>query len=133
MVNITDLIKSSGLNITKNRRRILEIFHQTNRVLSLQEIESSLPDIDRISLYRALKVFVAKGLIRKVPNVTKHPKYTICHSPNPPNNYAHFHCTSCEKTICLSQVSIPSISNIPKGYQVKKTNLVISGVCEVCI
>jgi len=133
MTNITTILKDSGLTATKNRKIILELFYQTNRVLSLKEIEASIANMDRISLYRTLKTFVAKELIHKISDGTKHPKYALCHQPNHPDDHAHFHCTACEKTICLKQVAIPKITNVPKDYQVNKTNLVISGVCGACI
>lgn len=132
MESISDTIRFSGLTPTENRKRVLKLFRKANRVLSQQEIESSVADMDRITLYRTLKAFVSKGLIHKIIDGTKHPKYAICQKHGYQKNHAHFHCTVCEKTMCLNQIPNPEIPNIPKGYQVNKTNLVISGVCETC-
>lgn len=132
MASIPDIIRSSGLIPTENRKKVLALFHESNQVLSQQEIESDLEEMDRVTLYRTLKSFVAKGLIHKIMDGTNHPKYALCQKHGHIDNHAHFHCTVCEKTMCLNQVPIPAIPNIPEGYEVKKTNLVISGVCEAC-
>ena len=132
MVNVTDIIKSSGLTITENRKRVLALFYLSSHVLSLKEVESSVSDMDRVTLYRTLKSFVEKGLIHKISDGTKHPKYAISYKHSPQGEHAHFHCTACEKTICLNKIIVPEISDIPKGYQIQQTNLVISGVCEAC-
>jgi len=132
MADFTGIIKSSGLIPTENRRKVLELFYEKKEVLSQQEIESEVADMNRITLYRTLKNFVAKGLIHKIMDGTNHPKYAICQKPDFESNHAHFHCTACEKTMCLNQVAVPTLPNIPKGYQVEKTNLVILGICEAC-
>jgi len=116
MTNITTILKDSGLTATKNRKIVLDLFYQTNRVLSLKEIEANIANMDRISLYRTLKTFVAKELIHKISDGTKHPKYALCHKANHLDDHAHFHCTACEKTICLKQVAIPSQVILTKAF-----------------
>ena len=130
------ILKANRLSKTEVRKKILELFMQSDIALSLPEIESSFEKIDRITLYRTLKTFESKGIIHKAIDGTNHPKYAMCsghcdeHSHH--DNHAHFHCTACEKTICLDHVLTPNIPNLPAGYSVNETNLILSGVCIDC-
>jgi Fur family ferric uptake transcriptional regulator len=130
------ILKQNGLSRTEVRVKVLELFLESEIALSLTDIESAFDKLDRITLYRTLKAFETKGIIHKAIDGTKHPKYAMCESScdehNHQDNHAHFHCMNCEKTICLENVPTPNSPNIPKGYQVRETNLILSGVCTEC-
>jgi len=136
MVNSLDILAANGLSKTKKRIQVLDLFLNANRVLSLKEIEVAVTDMDRITLYRTLKTFESRGIIHKATDGTKHPKYAMCNEHcdehNHQDNHAHFHCTVCEQTTCLEAVPTPNIPNIPKGFKVAETNLIMSGVCNNC-
>ena len=130
------LLKSNGLSKTEARVKILEIFLESTTALSLKVLESAVKKIDRVTLYRTLKTFEAKGIIHKAIDGTKHPKYAMCEPTctehNHEDNHAHFHCTVCEKTICLEKVPTPNIPTLPTGITVQETNLILSGICKEC-
>lgn len=130
------ILKANGLSKTEIRKKILDLFLNSSTALSLQAIESAFDKLDRITLYRTLKTFESKGIIHRAVDGTMHPKYAICEGKcdeyDHHDNHAHFHCTICEKTVCLEGVAIPSILNLPKGYTVEETNLILSGKCEEC-
>lgn len=136
MKTSAQLLKNSGLSKTEIRVKVLELFQSSKNALSLADIESAFDKIDRITLYRTLKAFETKGIVHKAVDGTKHPKYAMCESDcdehHHQDNHAHFHCISCEKTICLENVSTPNTSNLPTGYEVQETNLIISGICSDC-
>lgn len=130
------ILKSNGLSKTEARLKVLELFLESATALSLQKIESSIEKIDRITLYRTLKSFESKGIIHKAVDGTNHPKYAMCESTctehHHHDNHAHFHCTNCEKTICLEEVPTPNIPSLPEGLTIKETNLILSGICSTC-
>ena len=136
METSVDILKANGLSKTEVRKRVLELFLKSNNALSLSAIESSFDKLDRITLYRTLKTFEGKGIIHKAVDGTKHPKYALCEAQcdedHHHDNHAHFHCTSCEKTLCLDHVPVPNIPNLAKGYTVRETNLILSGTCSEC-
>ena len=131
-----EILRSNGLSKTEVRKKVLELFLDSEVALSLQDIESAFGKLDRITLYRTLKAFEGKGLIHKAIDGTNHPKYAMCISDctehQHEDNHAHFHCLQCEKTICLDHVPTPNIPNIPANYTVEETNLILSGICADC-
>ncbi len=133
----TAILKANGLRKTEVRKKILDLFLDSKNALSLSAIESSFEKLDRITLYRTLKTFEGKGIIHKAIDGTNHPKYAMCKAQcdeeHHQDNHAHFHCTSCQKTICLNHLPTPNISNLAKkGYNIQETNLILSGTCPDC-
>ena len=130
------LLEDNSLRKTTVRKKVLELFMKSKEALSLSDIEGEFEKLDRITLYRTLKTFENKGIIHRAVDGTNHPKYAMCiadcseHSHY--DNHAHFHCTSCGKTICLESVQVPKIPNLPEGFIVEDTALIISGKCEGC-
>ena len=131
-----EILKANGLSNTEVRKKVLDLFLHSNIALSLPAIKSSFEKLDRSTLYRVLKAFEEKGIIHKAVDGTNHPKYAICkaqyNEEGHQGNHAHFHCTSCEKTVCLIHIPITNIPNLANGYQVKETNLILSGTCPNC-
>ena len=139
MQNSVQILEANGLSKTKIRKQVLELFINSDAALSLPDITKALQqtqELDRITLYRTLRAFEEKGIIHKAIDGTQHPKYAMCEDNctehNHQDNHAHFHCTACDTTICLDEVSTPAIQNIPSGYSIAKTTLILSGTCENC-
>ena len=133
------ILEANGLSKTKVRKRVLELFLDSEVALSLPDITEALQqskELDRITLYRTLKAFEEKGIIHKAVDGTQHPKYAMCeadcseHSHH--DNHAHFHCTACDTTICLDDVPTPTIPNVPSGYAIAETTLILAGTCSKC-
>ncbi len=128
-------LESHKIRATPLRVSILEVFSQQKSAISKQEIESSLKNIDRITLYRNLKIFEEKGLIHKVLNTSNIAKYAICldhcsHEEHA-DSHIHFECTSCQETTCLDEVPIPKVK-LPAKYSPTSMALTITGICEKC-
>lgn len=131
-----DLLKRHKLRITPMRVEVLQaLLQETDTALSNQEIESKIPDSDRVTLYRTLKTFEKSGLIHQALDGSGSTKYALCHencsSHEHLDNHAHFHCTSCERTTCLDEIETPQVS-LPKGYTSQESYLIIKGICELC-
>lgn len=137
MESSIEILKANGLSNTKIRKKILDLFLNSNNALSLSAIESSFEKLDRITLYRTLKAFESKGIIHKAIDGTNRPKFALGKALYDKNgyqrNHAHFHCTVCESTICLSHLPTPSLPNLDAGYHIQETNLILTGTCPDCI
>ncbi|PSR12405.1 MAG: transcriptional repressor [Bacteroidetes bacterium] len=133
---ISDLLKKHGLRSTTMREEVLRTFFAANkRALDHPELERRLPHADRITLYRTLKTFAEKGLIHEVVDGGLATKYALCpdscteHQHH--DEHAHFHCQDCGKTICLEATATATVQ-VPTGFRVKQTHLVVEGSCDEC-
>ncbi len=133
---ITDILKHSQLSITDNRLKILEFFQQQGKALSHADIEKlSGKQFDRVTIYRTLQTFVDKGIIHTIPTADNSIMYALCKETcsegHHHDDHVHFLCEKCGTTFCLDNVIIPEI-NIPKGFSVHQTNVLVNGVCKNC-
>jgi len=131
---IIDLLEKKKVKPTAVRILVLDVFFQYDFAISLPEIENKLPWSDRVSIYRTLKTFENADLIHQVNDGSKSAKYALCSEHCEFDNHSvhpHFHCTKCDKTVCLDEQSI-DIKNIPFGFIAKDYSLIINGLCDKC-
>ena len=130
------ILKKHHLRVTPFRSEVLQIFANAGKALSSHDVEKQLSDADRITLYRTLKSFEEKGIIHKAIDGTITQKYALCDAhcdeDHHHDEHVHFHCEKCENTFCIDQVVVPQI-DLPSGFKVKQTNMVVSGVCKDCV
>jgi Fur family ferric uptake transcriptional regulator len=62
----TQLLRGAGLKVTPARLELLSVLSKNERPLTVTEIASKLPDINQITIYRALVAMVESELVRKV-------------------------------------------------------------------
>ena len=133
---ITDILKNNNLSITDNRLKILELFQQNGKALSHADIERlSGKHFDRVTIYRTLQTFVDKGIIHTIPTADNSIMYALCKetcsSGHHHDDHVHFLCEKCGTTYCLDNVTTPQV-NIPKGFSVHQTNVLVNGICKNC-
>jgi Fur family ferric uptake transcriptional regulator len=132
----TQVLYNHALRKTAMRMDVLQVFLDKEEIaLSNQELEAELEDSDRVTLYRTLKTFEKKGIIHQAIDGSGTNKYAMCHADcsehEHVDNHAHFHCTQCEKTLCLEQIDVPQVE-VPSGYTVQTSYMVIQGQCNQC-
>lgn len=135
MNSSSNYLSSHKIRSTDIRVAIIDLFLESNQAISKNDLESKLPKLDRITLYRTLKTFEDKGLIHKVVNSSNKVKYALCNDTcsdhNHDDRHIHFECSNCSKTICLDEVPLPQI-NLPSKFIVNKIELSVEGICEDC-
>jgi Fur family transcriptional regulator, ferric uptake regulator len=130
------ILKNHQLKVTTTRSEIIDIFSNAGCAVSSQDIEATLTQIDRITLYRNLKVFEDKGIIHKVLDGTMTQKYALCddscdeHSHK--DEHVHFHCQECKSTFCMDHIFVPTIT-LPTGFQFDNAHMVVNGRCQKCV
>jgi Fur family ferric uptake transcriptional regulator len=134
--SITEILDQVDLRTTDCRRVILEAFLESSYALTHADIEENVAKaFDRVTVYRTLRVFAAKGIIHKVLDDSSTPKYALCRENCDTQHHDHFHvhfkCNSCGQTNCLDEVKIPSVQ-LPVGYILVESNFLISGICNMC-
>ncbi len=134
-LSIKDIIKKHSLSITKNRKKILKLFLDSDKPLSLKQIRSSVGLIDRVTLFRILSVFEEKKIIHIIRLESGDTLYAFCKEKCPigkhEHNHIHFQCESCDTVSCVPINDYPNIQ-IP-NYQLNNININVSGLCSSCM
>lgn len=135
MTEIEHKLDSNGIRPTVMRILIYKYMAEKNNALALADVEQAFQKAERTTLYRTIKTFEEKGIVHQIDDGTGVLKYALC---EPGCNceidrdlHLHFHCNSCDKTICLTQHKIPHI-NLPEGFMAEDANLVVKGICDSC-
>jgi Fur family ferric uptake transcriptional regulator len=119
---------------TAMRELVLKLMMEKSSAISLPELESKLESADKATLYRTLKTFEQNKLIHQINDGSGALKYALCKDScdcDIEDQHIHFHCSKCNETFCLDDISIPEIM-MPKGFIVKGINTVVKGVCANC-
>lgn len=134
MLTIEEELFAKNIKPTAMRILVLKFLKKQQGAVSLADIENSFDQSDRVTIYRTVKTFESKGLLHSITanNVTQ---YALC-SPNCSEDnhrdtHLHFICKQCKKTICLTQVAIPTIE-IPEGFQLSEIEVIAQGICQLC-
>jgi Fur family ferric uptake transcriptional regulator len=131
-----DILKRTGLSVTEGRKKILELFLETEGALAHADIEKSTDAaFDRVTVYRTLQTFVEKGIIHQIPTTDNSILYALCKhncdQGHHHDNHVHFICNNCDKTICLDDVIVPSVK-LPKGFTPIQSAMIVTGICNDC-
>lgn len=129
-----DLLKRYGLKITKGRVAILSVLSRTNKSIGadaiFEECRNNGVDINLSTVYRALELFVEKGIVDKFALKEGMCSYKL-------KGEEHKHLLKCN--VCQKEVQVPcpmrqieEIVQNETGFTLTKHNLVMTGVCEEC-
>ncbi len=131
---VKQILKNHKLRITDCRVDVLRKFLSTDHALSTRELEDTITQYDRVTMYRTIHSFIDNGILHSIPDDSGFARYGICHETCTPTEHSHDHihfkCNSCGTIECLPKHHAPTIS-IP-GYEVSETNMIISGTCKEC-
>ncbi len=128
--SVTKILRSKKLNITEIRRQLISILLEPGTALTQKEIENLLGEVDRVTLYRTLKVLLSKKIIHKIPIDAQTVKYKLA-DEHLKSDHPHFHCSRCDRLLCMPEVKIPG-KLLPEGFIMHSSQLVIAGICAPC-
>jgi Fur family ferric uptake transcriptional regulator len=134
--DILSILKKNQLSITDGRKKILELFLQSDGALAHADIEKNTDAaFDRVTVYRTLQTFVDKGIVHHIPTTDNSILYALCkdkcEAGHHHDNHVHFICDNCNKTICLEDVTVPTVK-LPKGFKPRHAEMVVNGICDDC-
>ncbi|WP_167596459.1 Fur family transcriptional regulator [Leeuwenhoekiella sp. ZYFB001] len=135
MKEIESTLQNKGIRPTAMRMLIYKFMAEKKSAQGLSDLELAFTKADRTTVYRTLKTFEEKGVVHQIDDGTGVLKYALC-EPGcrcdiERDLHLHFHCNSCDKTICLTEHKIPHI-NLPDGFIAEDANLVVKGICDSC-
>lgn len=124
-------ISAAGGRQTMPRTAALAALLEAGAFLSHAQLHERLPELDRVSLYRALDWLAEHQLIHRLADADGVRRYGTTEQQSD-HHHAHFHCSTCGHTACLPRVVPPAIV-LPKGYRRTSTAVLVSGVCQNCV
>ena len=133
---IEQLLKDKRLRLTSFRKEVLQIFVDNDKAVAVSDIEESLKDFDRITLYRTIKSFIEKGLIHEIAMPGDVKKLALCATDcnhdkgTHDHNHIHFQCKICKEVFCVDVPELPKIS-LP-NYQIDEIEIQAHGICAGC-
>ena len=140
--SIENILQDAGIRPTANRILVARTMLQSDKPLSLIEIEDELLSIDKSVIFRTLKLFGEHHLVHVIEDGSGCVRYEICHSHRHGDDdedndedddlHPHFYCEVCRRTFCLHEIKLPHI-DAPEGFEVRTINCVVKGVCKECI
>jgi len=128
------LLRSRGLRPTRGRLRLLSLLRAARRPLSHGEILRRMRGqaMDRVSVYRALQAFVRAGLLHRAYLDERTWTFETPDRCGPDRCHPHFTCRRCEKVTCLTQVHVPLVTGLPRGWIAERQKVHIEGLCPAC-
>ena len=135
MQTIEHVLGSKDIRVTAMRLLIYKFLAQKQIAVTLSDIEQAFDKAERTTLYRTIKTFEEKGVVHQIDDGTGITKYALsehgCNCDIETDLHLHFHCNTCNETICLTDHKIPQIK-VPKGFVSEDVNLVVKGICDKC-
>ena len=126
------LLEHHGIRPTAVRILVYRAIHHRYEAFSLADVENWLPEMDRSSIFRALKLFTEHQLLHEIDDGSGIFKYCVCRCEGSHHlNHIHFACTRCGKTYCLEDHTIPLVS-LPDGFETHEVEYIVKGVCPRC-
>ena len=145
----SDLLRASGVRVTDARLSVLSVLLDTKRALSHLEVQDALPEMDRVTLYRALDCLTEAGLTHKIPGDDRVFRYSTGSEQSgesktgvTQHQHGHFKCTRCARVFCLDDAEQPASlheqlqatlqATLGRGFQSHDIELTIKGWCADC-
>ena len=115
-----------ALRITQKRQQILDVLKKQHDTLSVAQIHAKLPEIDIVTIYRNLDLFVKEKLIKQIHLGTDEAQYEYQHE-----SHHHAVCTDCEKVIHFTapDAEIRKLLGLA-DFQVDEIEVTVRGICN---
>lgn len=132
--DIIKILEARSVRATANRIELAKTLAAAGRPMSLSELESEMPTVDKSNIFRSLSTFRDHHLVHVIEDGSGGQRYELClshHEDHDDDRHPHFYCESCMKTYCLEDMRIPQVE-VPAGYHIHSVNYVLKGICPSC-
>ena len=121
-----------GIRPTAVRILVFRTIHHRSEAFSLADVENWLPEMDRSSIFRTLRLFAEHQILHEIDDGSGVEKYCVCRCEGSLHlNHVHFACTRCGKTYCLEDHTIPLVT-LPDGFKTHEVEYIVKGTCPKC-
>lgn len=119
---------------TANRIVVVKALAESDRPLTMRELEEKILSIDKSGIFRALSLFRDHHIVHVIDGEEGGVRYELCRSTcheQCNDSHVHFYCEQCHRTFCLTDLALPTI-DLPEGYRPTSANYIIHGICPNC-
>lgn len=119
---------------TANRIVVVKALAESDRPLTMRELEEKILSIDKSGIFRALSLFRDHHIVHVIDGEEGGVRYELCRSTcheQCDDSHVHFYCEQCHRTFCLTDLALPTI-DLPEGYRPTSANYIIHGICPNC-
>lgn len=119
---------------TANRIVVIKALAESDRPLTMRELEEKILSIDKSGIFRALSLFRDHHIVHVIDGEEGGVRYELCRSTcheQCDDSHVHFYCEQCHRTFCLTDLALPTI-DLPEGYRPTSANYIIHGICPNC-
>ena len=135
---IINLLKKRGIYVTNTRIVVFNIMVEHKGPINASQIQKlSSSKLDRISVYRALQIFLKKKLIITIPGEKGWPKYMVRNFrenedlTKPERLIVYFICKRCGKVETVK--TFRHLAELtPENHLVDTSQLFLEGKCSDC-
>lgn len=131
----SNIIRSSGLRMTRQRALILDILQSSQEHLDAEALHNlarqSDPQIGLATVYRTLALLKEFGMVNEYNLGEEHRHFET--TPEVPHH--HFTCLGCKKVI---EFELPNIEDslypllVKEEIEITRVNLSLEGYCQAC-
>ena len=126
-----DLLRAAGVKVTPGRVHVLDALLGASQPMSHAEVETLLPDADRVTLYRVLDSLVACGLALRAVDTRGVFRFSASGPHRRHDGHVHFRCTGCGGVFCL-KAAPPPPPKLPRGFRLEHVDYDVRGTCAQC-
>jgi Fur family transcriptional regulator, ferric uptake regulator len=111
---------------SKKREKILEVLKNANKALSVASIHILVPEIDKVTIYRNLDLFVSEGVVKTLNFGGTETLYEYQQHP-----HHHAICTECHRVIHFTakDEKIKKLLGL-NDFQVTELEVTVKGICN---
>lgn len=121
-----------GVKPTAVRLLVWEKVSAQRDPFSLADMEEWLPDMDRSSIFRTLRLLTEHQMLQEIDDGSGHQKYCVRRSGGLQGlGHIHFTCLRCGQTFCFEDYRIPPVE-MPDGYLAENVAYMVKGICRNC-
>lgn len=129
------ILKEHGIKKTVCRKCIIDkLIQSKDTALTENEIKDAFSDLfDRVTFYRSLKTLEESKVIHRIVLNSNVVKYALNGQLVLSKIHPHFHCSICDRVICLDSSILDNNLHLPSGYKVESLQLLFEGTCPDCL
>lgn len=120
------ILRKHNLSVTRQRKAILDLLVQAKHPMTIEDIRMQTKDIDVSTLYRALTLFVQKGIVYQTDF-----QRGVAYFEFQEHHHHHISCSACGKQKAVD-LCVDLKDKVPEGFSLTHHVFELFGLCNDC-